>query len=131
MSMLRFALALVLLAFAFGGAGVKPAPQKYINLDGYNVLILTDTSVGAEQDPIWRMPAVSDWLEDNADQYRVWDDSHTDFEYVDAAWQDGYQRAIDESDGVRPWVLVSGSKQASQQLPSTSGQLLKLLEACL
>jgi hypothetical protein len=66
--MLRFALALVILAFAFGGAGVKPAPQKYINLDGYNVLILTDTSVGAEQNPIWRMPAVSDWLEDNADQ---------------------------------------------------------------
>ena len=95
------------------------------------MLILTDTSVGAEQNPIWRMPAVSDWLDDNADQYRVWDDSHTDFEYVDAAWQDGYQRAIAESDGVRPWVLVSGTKQAAQQLPPTGGQLLKLLEACL
>ena len=53
MSMLRYAIALVLLAFAFGGSGVKPSPQKYINLEGYNVLILTDTSVGSDQNPIW------------------------------------------------------------------------------
>jgi len=129
-SMLRFAIALVLLAFAFGGNGVKPSPHKYINLEGYNVLILTDTSVGSNQDAIWLKPDVSNWLESHANQYHIWDDSHTDFEYVDQAWQEGYQRAIQESEGTRPWILVSGRQQASQALPQDSSQVVKLLEAC-
>ena len=127
----RYAVALVLVAIALGDAGLWPAPQKSIGLDGLNALIVTDTSEGAAvQNPVWLHPTVRDFVEQNVESFRVLDDSHDDFQFFDSAWQAAYEQAIVDSSGTRPWLLASGARSASQALPGTPSDLIKVLEAC-
>lgn len=123
----RLIIVLVLMALAFSMPSVT---KRFIDLPGYNVLILTDVSVGSDSDPIWLSPEVNTWLEDNASAVYAWDDSETDLTLVSKPWSEAFERAKEESDGERPWILISGKKQASQQLPDDPSSLLKLLERC-
>ena len=127
----RYAVALVLVAIALGDAGLWPAPQKTIKLEGLNALIVTDTSEGAAvQNPVWLHPDVRQWVDQNVNRFYVWDDSHQDFEEIDEVWGKAYAQALAESKGRRPWLLASGSQSASQMLPGKPSELIKLLEAC-
>lgn len=128
----RYALALVLFAIALGDAGpFWPAPQKSIELEGLNALIITDTSKGSSvRNPIWLHPDVRKWVEQNIRGFRVVDDSHDNFEFFDAAWTAAYKKAIADSSGRRPWLLASGNLSTSRQLPSKPSDLIDVLEAC-
>ena len=127
----RHAIAVVLLAIALGDAGLGPAPQNQIHLDGLNALIVTDTSQGSvSPDAIWLHPDVTTWTATNTNGFYIWDDSHTDFDLVDDQWRLAYERAIDDSKGQRPWLLASGTRSVSQPLPTTATGLLDVLEAC-
>ena len=119
--------ALVLIALAFPTRSVS---ERFIDMPGYNVLILTDVSIGSDSDPIWLSPKVNSWLTDNASSIYAWDDSETDLTFVSKPWAEAFDRAKDESEGKRPWILISGKKQASQQLPNDPSSLLDLLERC-
>ena len=114
----RVVIALLLIALALGLGGVKPPAPRYINLPGVNVLVLTETSAGQAVD-------------DNADEFFVWDDSTTDFEFVAPEWREAFDLAVDDSNGVRPWLLVSGPRSASQRLPNKPQAFLDVLEGCL
>lgn len=127
----RVAVALILIALALGLGGVKPPAPRYIDLPGFNVLVLTETSAGqAVNDNVTRSPLVRSWLEQNADEFFVWDDSTTDFEFVAPQWREAFDLAVTESEGVRPWLLVSGQRGSSGPLPSDPQELLELLEGC-
>ena len=128
-STIRIGIALILFALAFLNPLklIKRIPG--IDIPGFNVLIVTDTSEGTTVDNLAILSTdVRKWLRDNADGVKVWDDSHTDFQYVDSQWQRAYQKALEDSDGKRPWVIISGSKNASQALPETSKEFIDLLE---
>jgi hypothetical protein len=128
-STIRIGIALILFALAFLNPLklIKRIPG--IDIPGFNVLILTDTSEGTTVDNLAILSTeVRKWLRDNADGVHVWDDSHTDFQYVDSSWQKAYEKALKDSGGKRPWVIISGSKNASQALPETSQEFIDLLE---
>ena len=128
----RVVIALLLIALALGLGGVKPPAPRYIDLPGLNVLVLTETSAGqAVDDNVTRSPLVRSWMDDNADKFFVWDDSTTDFEFVAPEWREAFDLAVDDSDGVRPWLLVSGPRSASQRLPDKPQAFLDVLEGCL
>ena len=128
----RVVIALLLIALALGLGAVTPPAPRYINLPGVNVLVLTETSAGqAVDDNVTRSPLVRSWLDDNADEFFVWDDSTTDFEFVAPEWREAFDLAVDDSNGVRPWLLVSGPRSASQRLPNKPQAFLDVLEGCL
>ena len=128
-STIRIGIALILFALAFLNPLKLIRRIPSIDIPGFNVLIVTDTSEGTTVDNLAILSTeVRKWLRDNADGVHVWDDSHTDFQYVDPKWQKAYETALEDSDGKRPWIIISGSKNASQALPETSQQLIDLLE---
>jgi hypothetical protein len=128
-STIRIGIALILFALAFLNPLKLLKRIPSIDIPGFNVLIVTDTSEGTTVDNLAILSTdVRKWLRDNADGVKVWDDSHTDFQYVDSQWQRAYQKALEDSDGKRPWVIISGSKNASQALPETSKEFIDLLE---
>lgn len=128
-STIRIGIALILFALAFLNPLKLIRRIPSIDIPGFNVLIVTDTSEGTTVDNLAILSTeVRKWLRDNADGVHVWDDSHTDFQYVDSEWQKAYETALEDSGGKRPWIIISGSKNASQPLPETSQQLIDLLE---
>lgn len=128
-STIRIGIALILFALAFLNPLKLFRRIPSIDIPGFNVLIVTDTSEGTTVDNLAILSTdVRKWLRDNADGVHVWDDSHTDFQYVDSEWQKAYETALEDSGGKRPWIIISGSKNASQPLPETSQQLIDLLE---
>jgi hypothetical protein len=128
-STFRIGIALILFALAFINPLKLFKRIPAIDIPGFNVLIVTDTSEGTTVDNLAILSTeVRQWLRDNADGVRVWDDSHTDFEYVDPEWQEAYKRALKDAGDKRPWVIISGSKNTSQALPETSQQFIDLLE---
>lgn len=128
-STIRIGIALILFALAFLNPLKLFRRIPSIDIPGFNVLIVTDTSEGTTVDNLAILSTeVRKWLRDNADGVHVWDDSHSDFQYVDSEWQKAYETALEDSSGKRPWIIISGSKNASQPLPETSQQLIDLLE---
>lgn len=128
-STIRIGIALILFALAFLNPLKLFRRIPSIDIPGFNVLIVTDTSEGTTVDNLAILSTeVRKWLRDNADGVHVWDDSHADFQYVDPEWQKAYETALEDSSGKRPWIIISGSKNASQPLPETSQQLIDLLE---
>ena len=128
-STIRIGIALILFALAFLNPLKLFRRIPSIDIPGFNVLIVTDTSEGTTVDNLAILSTeVRQWLRDNADGVHVWDDSHTDFQYVSPEWQKAYERALEDSKGQRPWIVISGSQNSSQALPESSDQLIALLE---
>lgn len=128
----RITLAILLLLVAFGPSipvGPIIPTAKPIDLPGFNVLVLTDTSAGTASDQlVMRHPTVQSWLAANSDEWHAWDDSHTDFKYVEPQWEAAYKKAIEDSNGERSWVLVSGKGGVSQKLPGEPAAFVALME---
>jgi len=125
------ALAIVLLVLAFGGGGGSILPvvnPKPIKVDGFTFLVLTDRSVGTiVANPVLRDASVQSYIASNVDEWHSWDDSHTDFEYVEQPWQDAYAKAKEDAKGELPWVLVSGKGGTSERMPDEPQAFLELL----
>lgn len=109
-------------------SGLLPATTKPIALEGLNVLIVTDRSEGSSPQVAWLTSGeFRQQLRSAAAAVYVWDDSHSDFRFVDPAWERAYQAALSESQGVRPWIVVSGRGGTSQRLPDTAAATLELV----
>lgn len=126
---LLIAIALVVYNLSGGGGSILPIISvKPINLPGFNVLVLTDTSQGGVDSVTIRSTDVRKWLRENADKAYFWDDSMTDFSDMPSEWKDAFDKAKEDSGGERPWVLVSGNGGTSQKLPGRPADFISLLE---
>ena len=104
-----------------------PTTGKPIDLPGFNILVLTERSEsGPVDEAVTTAAEWRDYVDKHCDEYHAWDDSHTDFKYVSAEWKAAYDKAIADSAGVRPWVLISGKGGTSAALPKSPTESVSL-----
>ena len=128
-STIRYGIALLLFALAFLNPAKLWKRNQAIDLPGLNVLVITDKSSGNSINTnVMLSTQVRQWLTNNANAVYIWDDSHTEFEYIDPAWKTAYVKTLEHSKGNLPWVLISGDGSTSQPLPSDPQSFIKLLE---
>lgn len=114
--------------YNFSNVSIPVINPKPINLPGYNVLVVTDTSQGGVDSVTVRNTDVRKWLRENADKAYFWDDSMKDFSDMGDVWKAAFDKALEDSKGERPWVLISGAGGTSQKLPDDPKKFIDLLE---
>lgn len=125
-------LLVVVALLLFGGnldfPAINPLQPAPIGLDGFNVLVIEDTTIETDADAtdVLQDPDVRSAL-DACDEFYIWDDTQSDWDYVAPEWRAAFDKAIADSDGVRPWILVSGNGGASQAVPSDAAELVALI----
>lgn len=76
---------------------------------------LSSHAITADRKPLWRL----------------WDDDYTDqdLSFTTPEWRTQYKKAIQESQGQRPWIMATnGERGASVRLPATVPATLDLLK---
>lgn len=126
------ALLLAVVFFADGENAIIPTPSKpVINLPGPAMLVLTDTGEGTTVSTlVLNESSVLEALEDGNYEWRRFDDSFDidSQRYLGSAWKEAYKKAMADSNGVRPWVLIGNPKKGeSVALPAESGSLIELI----
>ena len=104
--------------------GPKPPPVPVPG--GFRVLIIRETEEQASG--VLFDPDVRAFLKDK--KWRIWDDDYVEsnLQFVSDTWKKAYSLAKEQSNGVRPWIIVSNGKEgASQPLPTDKTALLELL----
>lgn len=95
------------------------------------MLVLTDTGEGTTVSTlVLNESSVLEALEDGNYEWRRFDDSFDidSQRYLDSAWKEAYKKAMADSNGVRPWVLIGNPKKGeSVALPAESGSLIELI----
>ena len=109
----------------FTGKSPTPAVPPPIPLPGLNVLIVEDNSGTGQSDEVWHDPQVIDALEE-CNEYRIWDDE-VDLKYAPEEFKAAFAKAKTDSQGHRPWVIVSGKGGTSEKCPERVDQFLSLL----
>lgn len=126
------ALLLAVVFLADGEKSIIPIPSKpVINLPHPAMLVLTDTGEGTTVSTlVLNESSVLEALEDGDYEWRRFDDSF-DIDkqrYLDSAWKEAYKKALADSNGVRPWVIIGNPKKGeSVALPDESGALVELI----
>lgn len=126
---------LLLVVFFFSASSDNlPEPvSPVIDIDGFSAaLVLTDrgTSSSVAATP-WRDPEVLALLDDLGYQWRSWDDSVDPeaMKNVPEGWKIAYRKAISDSRGSRPWLLIgNASGGISLQLPDDVEEVKSLIE---
>lgn len=90
---------------------------------------MTDRSEGSVLTAeVLRYPQVLDFLDEHVDQWYSWDDSQDNFDYVPEQWVAAYRKALEDSQGDLPWILVSNNGGTSMKLTGDPDELLSVLE---
>jgi hypothetical protein len=121
------------------GPDPQPDPTDPIPGDGLKVLILEDRETivpSKEQRSALQSSAVASFLRANCAKdpsgtpaFRQWDDSYTaDQINEDEPWESVYFAAIQKSNGVRPWIVVSNKTGVSRPFPKDEAELTALLK---
>ena len=133
-NVLRVVGAALLLVVALAPTGALPVVPKndpVIDLDSCAALVLTDTGDGTTvSTPVWFESTVQDALNEYRFQWKRWDDS-VDLSkqvYLEQHWKAAYQKAMDDSNGVRPWLLI-GNEEGGESLvlPESPEALVDLI----
>ena len=119
--------------FYDGEGGILPNPPsvKTIEVDGNAALVLTETgSDSAVSAPAWSSPGTQSTLDSLQFEWRMWDDDLTqqDMAFVSEPWKKAYAKAVADSGGERPWLLVSGKGGQSVKLPTDPAAVQELLK---
>lgn len=127
---------LVLLVLSQSG-GVKTGVSPIAG-DGFRVLIVEEsedrTKLPYKQIAVLNSTRMRDYLDSHcatdgdAKAWRLWD-QHNDVSFESKSWQDALPRAVAESGGHLPWVLIStGGGGTSEALPEDEDSMMALLQ---
>lgn len=131
---------LILIAlFAFGGDGSPLSPPPAPG-DGFRFLAIRDEqefpSLPKVQRDTWQTSEVERYLDakcvkvGSTPEYRWFDDDYTaeQVKLAGGVWPEWYAVALRDSNGKRPWIVVSNGKSGVSQAYPEDGKLLPILK---
>jgi hypothetical protein len=134
-SILRSLSAVLLLIVAFYGGPdspvVTPKVKPVIDIDSSAAFVLTDTGEESTvSTPYFFDSRVQEALKNNGYQWKRFDDS-VDIEsqeFLAEHWKSAYKKAIEDSNGKRPWLLI-GNKEGGESisLPEQPEKIIELI----
>ena len=111
---------------------IPDSGENFINLPHPAMLVITDTGSGTTvSPPVLFDTSVRSALRETGMEWRRFDDSFDvgGESFLDSAWKDAYRKALKDSNGTLPWILIgNGSRGDSKPLPVDAGSLVKLIK---
>lgn len=127
---------LLLAALLSQGGGVGPfVPPTPVPGEGFRFLGVRDDltfhQLPRPQQLLWRTRSIESYLEAKKAEFRWLDDDYQPevIKLAGGVWPAWYAKAIEDSKGVRPWIIVSnGRSGVSRECPADEAALLALLK---